>query len=302
MNKDGVIKLFSMSDDWQTNSTVHSSTEDTLIDDIYLSVIVCATNTSLVEKEIKPDLAKLKSEKLELVTIDNNQNRKFSCISKAYNYGANISHGRILMFIHQDVKFNDILWYKQLLNYCKTTDFGLIGSCGVSQGKIYYSDRIVTEKNKGLRFYEPMKASIVDEPIIVVKRETFDKYQFDEKTIVGFHLCAAEYSLRMRKHGLDVILFPINFSHYNHSSLTPTSQRNHMKAWLLTAKLLKAKYPKDKIQLIQGKLTNLLLAVYFIYYIILMGVFPSLIHKIGIVISKNPTLARNLNRILRGFE
>ena len=115
------------------------------------------------------------------------------------------------MFAHHDVEFNGTESMEALLHFCKTVGFGILGTCGVADGQLHYSDRNVIRNNDDLLLRMPIKADIVDEPVFVVRKRVVTQYPFNDQLITGFHLCAAEYSLRMKTIGLPIYLFPLNF-------------------------------------------------------------------------------------------
>jgi len=273
-----------------------------------LSIIVCTNSEKTAKRYVLTGEDDMMSRGIELILLKNEANSKFKSIAEAYNYGASEAKSELLMFVHHDVVFNNILELESLISYCDGREFGIIGSCGISENRLFYSDRNVTWNNKELSFTSPLFADAVDEPVFVVKRSTWQKEPFDEKVIDGFHLCATEYSLRMKLLGESVILFPIDISHFNIGSkdmdvLSSTiKKRNHMCAWIQTAVKLQFKYSDQNIKSMQGPITGTLILIYSVYYRLILRMFPVLGYKFTSFLSSDPTFSRVINSFLRKFK
>jgi len=55
----------------------------------------------------------------------------------------------------------------------------------------------------------PTRVQTLDECLIIVPRNTFDRLQFDEGACDGWHLYAVDYSLDVKMLGLDVYVVPV---------------------------------------------------------------------------------------------
>ena len=180
-----------------------------------LSIIVCTNDLSVARKYILSNEEQIKRLNIEVIIIDNTGNLKFTSIADAYNKGVEIAKSELLMFVHHDTVINDLTSLTNVISYCSSSQFGIVGSCGVSNNHMFYSDRNVTSNNPDLKFSNPMTADVVDDTLFFVRRSVLIREPFDSQTITGFHLCATEYCVRMHMINLPVILYPLDISHFN---------------------------------------------------------------------------------------
>ena len=96
------------------------------------SIIICWTNKELTDEAIEYLEDQGLRDEFEIIALDN-RNNKFSSAAKALNYGASIAKGEILIFMHQDVFFEDSNDVSKLIGYFdKLDDLALLGVAGIN--------------------------------------------------------------------------------------------------------------------------------------------------------------------------
>lgn len=217
---------------------------------------------------------------VERVVVDNVGNARFTSIAGAYNHGARLSRGRYVVFLHQDAEFESPEWNVDLDRLLALRSFGIAAPSGVAGHRLYYSDTVVLATNPELAVTSPRAGDLADEALFIVPRDRWLAARFDEQLIDGFHLCAAEYSVRTRAAGETVALVPVRYAHRNLAAAGPDlrpmaeAKRRHGLGWVRTAERLRRAYPSLTIVTSMGSLswTNLLL--YRFYYGVAMRAFP----------------------------
>lgn len=188
--------------------------------------LICVYNN---EKQLREQLlASLKNQigDIEKILLDS---RKFGFTSaaQALNYGAEIATGDVLIFLHQDIFIKDKNGIEKFAKAIESTDIGdLTGIVGVrDKSSIYYTnltdgpefnEKIVEKFNKE----ELIDVSTVDEVMLGMRRETWEKHKFDDRLCDKWHLYAVEQSLYARKYGHHVFVYPIQAHHFSHGKIT----------------------------------------------------------------------------------
>lgn len=179
--------------------------------------IICVFNDKNILEENLINSLEYQNEEYELILLDNRTN-KFSSAAEALNFGANQAKGDLFIFSHQDIKFykNNL---KDIKRYCEgLKNLGIAGVQGVSEenngrpiSNIYSG--IPPEKAFDMEFNEIKYTQTLDELLLIIPKEVFDKYQFDNKTCNHWHLYGADYCLNIKNHGFDVVILPITLYH-----------------------------------------------------------------------------------------
>lgn len=215
----------------------------------------CSRYLTFVTIDNKPDIAKdyllrslaLQNVKYELKLIDNTGN-KFKSAAEAYNSVKQIN-GDYLLFAHQDAFFPHRDWLKTFEDGLSSlSHLGLVGVVGAQKprflNRFEVSSRFfllqILRKQKlwhkhylvgNVNYMEPrmlseipsVKASevqTVDEIVLVIPRDVFQKVPFDEKLCNSWHLYGVDYSLTVRSLGYSVYALPFVIFHRSHGEIT----------------------------------------------------------------------------------
>ncbi len=176
------------------------------------SIIICWTNKELTDEAIEYLEDQGLRDEFEIIALDN-RNNKFSSAAKALNYGASIAKGEILIFMHQDVFFEDSNDVSKLIGYFdKLDDLALLGVAGIN-GKdlMIYSN--ITETydhiNKYKNITEPIEVETIDECVIAIRKKIFDRIKFDEITCDNWHFYGVDLSYQVRLNNGKVYSVPV---------------------------------------------------------------------------------------------
>jgi hypothetical protein len=178
-----------------------------------ISIIVCSKNKHL-STNLKKNISETIGTEFEWICIKNKSGK--IGISEAYNIGAKQSIGNILTFIHEDVIFHTKNWGLHLEKHLKDRSIGLIGSAGATYKssqlsswidvpvKYYRSNLIQCLPNnqfyKKIRKKENSKLSEVvqmDGMFLIMRRDVWEEFPFDEKTFSGFHFYDLDTSMQI---------------------------------------------------------------------------------------------------------
>lgn len=192
--------------------------------------IVCVYNDESVMKEFLLEGLKKQKPCYELITLDN-RSKTFSSAAAALNHGGRQASGEYIIFVHQDVMLLQPDWLERaeaLLRGLK--DMGVSGVAGMIKAKAPSVMRIGTVPvDSGIWFVchgpdkepslckkdidVPVQVQTLDEQLLLVPRETFEKLEFDEKTCPGWHLYGVDYALSCGKTGLKAYVLPLPVWH-----------------------------------------------------------------------------------------
>jgi GT2 family glycosyltransferase len=185
-----------------------------------ISVIVAYNDRDVLDDMLARSLAG-QSAAHEVIALDNRQHR-YSSAAAAANEGANRARGDFLFFAHQDVAFDDQGWLARAERLLAALpDLGIAGVAGAVAGdgqagrvivsNIHDSTPPQREGHRSLSRPEPVET--VDECAFFVPRAIFEQMPFDERTCSGWHLHAVDYSLSVRRRGLQVYALPLALYH-----------------------------------------------------------------------------------------
>ena len=139
---------------------------------------------------------------IEYIALDNRENR-FSSAAKALNYGAEISKGDILVFMHQDVYLWDVSAIETYRAYLQKNEDAIVGVAGaLTDGRVVMDiwetkDKIERGTRANGQIYE---VEALDECLIAMTRKIWEKLRFDEVCCNNWHgyavdICMASHSL-----------------------------------------------------------------------------------------------------------
>jgi glycosyltransferase involved in cell wall biosynthesis len=160
----------------------------------------------------------------ELIIVDNSIG-KWNSAASALNWGARNAKGDLLMFVHQDFEFESSNWLLECERfYGETENLGAAGVAGRGEGSEIISnikDRWPNPKRVSRCDIEAVtKVQTLDECLIIVPRNVFTRFQFDEDTCDNWHLYAVDLSLTLLENGLGVFVFPLpGYHRSNNQSL-----------------------------------------------------------------------------------
>lgn len=180
-----------------------------------ISLVCCYTKENMA-MDMKHSAEKSNIE-MEFIFIDNRENR-FTSAASALNYGFDKSKGDVVIFLHQDIVFEDPKDLNRMYDYLKE-----------------HSDTILGAAVNGMSFDNDFtKAKGLDECIVAVNRKVFDIIRFDEINFDGWHLYCADLCEQANQNGLNVEIM--------NSSIKHLSNGNIDKAYKITLKKFRKKY------------------------------------------------------------
>lgn len=192
---------------------------------IDISIICCYNNKQQFEELLLPSIEEQTVEP-ELILIDNTT-KKFSSAAAALNYGANQATGEFLMFLHQDIKFTkkdalEKIYQKLVENNSTDTIWGAAGVADRFGRKV-----ISWMESPGVKRNPNMDCDIIpvdclDECLIIVSRDLFSKYKFNEVVCDNWHFYVVELCIRSKFDGIRIAVFDMFCFHLSGGT------RNHL--------------------------------------------------------------------------
>ncbi len=192
--------------------------------------IVCIYNNEAILNEYLLKSLENQTVKFELIKIANTKNT-FNSAAEALNYSAEKAIGRYIMFVHQDVHLLTQGWLEKAEEILdKISYLGIAGVAGMRKigiSKIYPVGTIPKESGIGRvyhnynkepwrcnkNFQEPIEVQTLDEQLLIIPRNVFNNFKFDEKVCDNWHLYGVDYSLSVRKIGLKCYILPLPVWH-----------------------------------------------------------------------------------------
>lgn len=160
------------------------------------SIICVYNNRKILDKYLMAGLNR-QDVPYELILIDNTC-QTHSSAAKTFNNAARNAAGDLLMFVHQDVELLLEKWLSEVEQTIKgLDDLGTAGVAGRSLEGIY-SNLLHGEPPAapdGHRLSKPTSVQTLDGCMIIIPRSIFSVLPFDEETLVGWYLYAADYCL-----------------------------------------------------------------------------------------------------------
>lgn len=170
----------------------------------------------------------------ELIVVDNAMG-KWDSAASALNWGARNAKGDLLMFVHQDFDFESSDWLVNCENLCgEIENLGAAGVAGRGEGREIVSnikDRWPNPKRVSrLDVEKPTRVQTLDECLIVVPRNVFERFHFDEVACCNWHLYAVDLSLTLLENDFGVFVLPLSGYHRsNNQSLRSGSYYETLK-------------------------------------------------------------------------
>jgi len=163
----------------------------------------------------------------EIITVDTAAHG-FKSAAQALNFGGNQAKGKYIMFVHQDVDLVSASWLvdaEALLDTVPNLGIaGVVGSveegCSVSErmrNVIAHGDYM---EQIGNVINSPEPVQTLDELLLIIPREVFQRYPFDEDTCSDWHLYGTDYCLNMLTIGKGVYVIPLYVNHKSKGAST----------------------------------------------------------------------------------
>jgi len=223
---------------------------DKYVDFIIISII---SNVETYEKILGSTIEKLDGSYM-FIPVDNNDNINFSSAASALNYGTTLTDYKCkyYIFLHQDVMFEDKKWLiktKKMLD--DTKDVGIAGCAGITIDGMPAGR--LTAAWKSSQKIPMQKVQTLDELILVVPYDVFQKLKFDETTFTSWHTYGCDFAIAVTDLGLNAYTMrnPVYHHSPGSSSMDGTLHREQDKL------IDKWKHKHDIIYATCGKLFKL---------------------------------------------
>lgn len=182
-----------------------------------ISIICVYNNEKILDECLKASLKLQRDVLYETVFVDSRE-KKFFSAAEALNYGGSQAKGDYLIFLHQDIVLAHDTLHK-IYEYCKDTDFGIMGVAGVKEinGVVMDYSKIVHGMNKKLAatnhdFKNLLEVDTLDECMLIIPKNIFDSHEFAEYYDT-WHLYGVEYCLKMKKIKQKIYVAPVYLWH-----------------------------------------------------------------------------------------
>jgi GT2 family glycosyltransferase len=192
------------------------------------------------------------------------QNINEYSLTEIYNIGLNNSKNEIVLFIHNDIKFETDNWGRILLSKFNNTDYSILGLAGttdIDSDGMWWSDRnkmigIVNHSDKGKKWEskysnsygkEIIETCLVDGLFIAANKNTIYK-QFNE-SFKGFHYYDITFCIDNYLNGCKIgVIFDIRVTHYSIGQTNNDWERNRLKFTSKYDKILPIRHEVSEIR------------------------------------------------------
>lgn len=195
-----------------------------------ISIVVCSIDENLFnafEENVKSTIGT----DYEIIRIDNRIHNNGICA--VYNKGLSQAKGDTVCFCHEDILFNTQNWGQEVVNLLANKGIGLAGVAGaVYKSKYpsswiavptkYYRVNMIQYKEDGTSFSVKnvdegnySEVAVLDGCFIAGERNLFEKYNWNEIDIPGFHLYDMDMSMQVGKTYKLVVINSIRLTHYS---------------------------------------------------------------------------------------
>ena len=209
--------------------------------------VVCASRNAAILNEWLLASLKAQTVEYEMITVDTAQ-QGFQSAARALNFGGNQAKGKYIMFVHQDVQLRSNTWLGDAEEMLDTIpNLGIAGVMGSVEEGDSVSQRmrnVITHGDDreqiGNPIRSPERVQTLDELLLIVPREIFQRYQFDEYSCNNWHLYGVDYCLTMLTLKKDVYVIPFFVIHKSKGALT--NKRFHKFSFVLNFGLSREYY------------------------------------------------------------
>ena len=184
-----------------------------------ISVVCAYENPQILNNWLLRSL-KTQTGEHEIITVDT-AGHGFRCAAQALNFGGKRGKGKYIMFVHQDVYLVSPFWLTDAESLLDTVpNLGIAGVIGSIEKGVRVSERMRNViahgddmQQIGNPINSPERVQTLDELLLIVPREVFQEYQFDEDTCDNWHLYGVDYCLNMLTIGKGVYVIPLYVVH-----------------------------------------------------------------------------------------
>lgn len=183
-----------------------------------ISVICVYNNKAILDSYL---LKGIKGQTIdhELILLDNTSGM-FKSAAEALNQGECRAKGDCLMFVHQDVLLPSEDWLRIVVSRLnRLPKLGIAGVAGArGPGRCVVTNMVHGDPPTpagNVPIDHPETVQTLDESLVLIPREVFQKLKFDEVICDDWHLYAVDYCLSVSKLGYNVYVVPD--SAYHHS-------------------------------------------------------------------------------------
>jgi GT2 family glycosyltransferase len=182
--------------------------------------IVCPYRNNDILKDWLLRSLESQTAKYEIITVDTAKHG-FKSAAQALNFGGEQATGKYIMFVHQDIDMVSSSWLEEAEAILDTIpDLGIAGVVGSVEAGGSVSERMRNVIAHGDRMEKignpissPERVQTLDELLLIVPREVFERYRFDETTCDNWHLYGTDYCLSMLTMGKGVYVIPFYVIH-----------------------------------------------------------------------------------------
>ena len=197
-----------------------------------ISIICVYNNREQYESQLLNSL-KTQACEFELIEIDNTK-AQFTSAAKALNYGAKISKGEYLIFVHQDLTFKSADEIKRFSDFGISLPMGsIVGAIGVKEKSYNYYGNWTSgtsfDPTKIMNLTAPVEVDSIDESVIGMSKKTWERHQFDEVLCDSWHMYAVETCLWNRKNKGKIYVYPMQVHHYSHGHINLSYMNTFLK-------------------------------------------------------------------------
>lgn len=186
------------------------------------SIVIVYNNPDI---ENSPSLRSLSTQnkKFQLILINNIKNNNYSSAAAALNAGATKAACDFIIFMHQDIDLlDDTFLEKAEFLVSNIANLGAAGIAGISQqgnspkerqrNIIYHG---VPRRVWGNPIAQPEQVQTLDECLIIVPRNVFNQFKFDEHTCNHWHLYGVDLCLTLAEKNLHIYALPLPVYHHS---------------------------------------------------------------------------------------
>lgn len=182
--------------------------------------VVCVYNDEKILDDFLAKSLRGQTVEYEFIKIDNTGNQ-FSSAAKALNFGGAKAKGKYILFAHQDVDLSSESWLREAENILDAIlGLGIAGVMGVCERGDSKAERLRNvvrhdwdQRQIGNPIAAPELVQTLDEVSMIIPKEVFKRYQFDEQVCDDWHLYGVDYCLTMGVVGLGVYAIPMFIRH-----------------------------------------------------------------------------------------
>ena len=161
-------------------------------------VACCANDIKMMEEMLLPSL-EMQNAEIDKLIIDNSKG-KYKSAAEAYNKEIKNKECDIIIFAHQDFGFKSSNSIEKIISIFEDNEKILLGLAGMDLDGVVYSnlkyknEEFITNNRVNTKL---KKVVSLDECFFAIRKNDFDKFQFNEKVCDDWHLYVVELCYRM---------------------------------------------------------------------------------------------------------